>query len=167
MPAMLTRRTFLAFSALASAATVLPALAQAQASDPVAFAKALYQLDGMWSDVIAAPKKYLTDEFSAVVDENSQYSSDLEYAVDYDPLVQAQDWDELKDLKFTSESNAGGKAVIRVEFSNTDDAVTVRLDLVQTGDGWHIADVRDAKGFSLLQEYRDLNSEAKAASAKN
>lgn len=161
----LTRRAFLATAAAAASAAALPAFGQAD--DAVAFVKSLYKLKALWSDVEANRLQYLTPDFAALIDENDKYSNELDYAVDYDPLVQAQDWDVLKDFKLTLESSAGGKAKVKVSFVNFDQATTVRLDLVKTADGWRVADLYNSDGASLRQEYQDLNTQAKAAAAKN
>jgi hypothetical protein len=165
MPDRLTRRSVLAFAATVAAAAALPALAQAD--DALAFVRSLYKLKALWSDVEANRLQYLTPDFAALIDENDKYSSELDYAVDYDPLVQAQDWDVLKNFKLTLESASAAKATVKASFVNLDQPTTVRLDLVKTGDGWRVADLHNSDGASLRQEYQDLNAQAKAAAAKN
>src|SRR5258705_7604337 len=103
----LTRRAFLALAATAASAATFPAFAQAD--DALAFVRSLYKLKALWSDVEASRPQYLTPDFAAVIDENDKYGDDLEYAVDYDPLVQAQDWDVLKEFKLTLENAGSGK----------------------------------------------------------
>src|SRR5262245_6524311 len=104
----LTRRALFAIGATALSAAALPALGQAD--DALAFVKSLYKLKALWSDVEANRAQYLTPDFAAVIDENDKYNSELDYAVDYDPLVQAQDWDVLKDFKLSLENASGAKA---------------------------------------------------------
>src|SRR5260221_8696031 len=133
------RRVFLAFAATAASAAALPAFAQAD--DALAFVRSLYKLKALWSDVEANRLQYLTPEFAADIDENDKYSSELDYAVDYDPLVQAQDWDVLKNFKLTLESASGAKATVKASFVNLDQPITVRLDLAKTPEGWRIADL--------------------------
>src|SRR5438552_5382922 len=116
MPDRLTRRVFLAFAATAASAAALPAFAQAD--DALAFVRSLYKLKELWSDVEANRLQYLTPEFAAVIDENDKYNSELDYAVDYDPLVQAQDWDVLKNFQLTLEKTGNGKATVRAGFVN-------------------------------------------------
>jgi hypothetical protein len=143
-----------------------PALAQG-GDDALAFVRSIYKLKALWSDVEANRGQYLTPEFAAVIDENDKYSSEPDYSVDYDPLVQAQDFDVLKDFKLTLENSSPGKATIRVSFVKLDQPTTVHFDLVKTGEGWRIADLHNSEGASLVHEYEDLNKQAKAAAAKN
>jgi hypothetical protein len=161
----LTRRAFLALAATAACTAALPALAEAD--DAVAFVRSLYKLKALWSDVEANRRLYLTPDFAAVIDENDQYGGDLDYAVDYDPLVQAQDWDVLREFKLTPESATAGKATVKASFINFDRPTTVRFELVKSAEGWRVADLYNADGASLRQEYQDLNTRAKAAAAKN
>jgi hypothetical protein len=162
----LTRRAFLAIAATATSAAAFPAFAQG-GDDALAFVRSIYKLKALWSDVEANRGQYLTPEFAAVIDENDKYNSELDYAVDYDPLVQAQDFDVLKSFKLTLEGTTPGKATVRASFVNLDRPTTVRLDLVKTGDGWRVADLYNAEGASLRQEYERLNQQARAAAAKN
>src|SRR5436190_15341082 len=106
----LTRRAVLSFAVAAMSAAALPAFGQAD--DALAFVRSLYKLKALWSDVEANRRLYLTPDFAAVIDENDQYGDDLEYAVDYDPLVQAQDWDVLKDFKLTPEDATATRATV-------------------------------------------------------
>jgi hypothetical protein len=165
MQSRLSRRVFVAFATAAISAVALPAFGQAD--DAVAFVRSLYKLKALWSDVEANRLQYLTPEFAAVIDENDKYNNELDYAVDYDPLVQAQDWDVLKNFQLTLEKSAGSKATVRANFVNFDQATTVLLDLVKTQDGWRVSDLYNSDGASLRQEYQDLNTRAKAAAAKN
>jgi hypothetical protein len=154
----LTRRRFLAASAASLTLLSLPAFAAGD--DALAFAQSLYKLDGLWSDIAKDRAKYLGPELIAAMTANDKFGDDPDYALDYDPLVQAQDWDELKDLKFTMEQSSADKATIRVDFTNMEDPTTVRLNLVHTPQGWRLADVHDSEGYSLTQEYTELNSGA-------
>jgi hypothetical protein len=162
----LTRRAVLAVAAAAICAAALPAFGQAD--DALAFVKSLYKLKALWSDVEANRLQYLTPDFAALIDENDKYSgNELDYAVDYDPLVQAQDWDVLKDFKLSLESSSGGKTKVKASFVNFDEPTTVHIELAKTADGWRVADLYNSKGESLRQEYQELNTKAKAAAAKN
>ena len=156
MPLNVNRRMFLATTAAGLALASLPALAAGD--DALAFAQSLYKLDGLWSDVAKDRGKYLGPELIAAMTANDKYGDDPDYSLDYDPLVQAQDWDELKDLKFTVEESTADKATIRVDFTNGEDPTTVRLNLIHTADGWRLGDVHDSEGYGLIQEYTELNS---------
>jgi hypothetical protein len=162
----LNRRALLAAAMTGIVATSLPALAQ-NGDDAIAFVKSVYKLKGLWTDVAAKRSQYLTPEFVAAIDENDKYNRELDYAVDYDPLVQAQDFGVLKNFKLTLESANLPKATVRASFVNLDRPTAVRFDLVKTADGWRIADLYNPGGASLRQEYEDLNRKARAAAAKN
>src|SRR6187549_1877653 len=99
MTLYLTRRSFI--STTAAALTLLSLPARAAGDDALAFAQSLYKLDGLWSDIAKDRAKYLGPELIAAMTANDKFGDNPDYALDYDPLVQAQDWDELKDLKFT------------------------------------------------------------------
>ncbi|HZP20681.1 MAG TPA: hypothetical protein VFB16_10800 [Bauldia sp.] len=168
MAICITRRAAVAAAFGGLLLATMPSLA---ADDPaIAFAKSLYALHNKWGDVVAsdaAMAQYLTAEFAAVVKENASYSSDLDYAVDYDPLTQSQDWD-LKGLKFAAPKSGDLMTnTVVVTFSNSGRKETVRLSLLKTAAGWRLADLFDAKGASLLQEYRDLNTAGRAVKAGN
>jgi len=158
MTLYLTRRSFI--STTAAALTLLSLPARAAGDDALAFAQSLYKLDGLWSDIAKDRAKYLGPELIAAMTANDKFGDNPDYALDYDPLVQAQDWDELKDLKFTVEQSSADKATIRVDFTNMEDPTTVRLNLVRTPNGWRLSDVHDSEGYSLVQEYTELNSGA-------
>ena len=130
MTLYLTRRSFI--STTAAALTLLSLPAAAAGDDALAFAQSLYKLDGLWSDIAKDRAKYLGPELIAAMTANDKFGDNPDYALDYDPLVQAQDWDELKDLKFTVEQSSADKATIRVDFTNMEDPTTVRLNLVHT-----------------------------------
>src|SRR3954447_21623757 len=102
MPDCLTRRALLAVAAAAAAAAAFPALA-VTGDDALAFVHSIYKLKALWADVEANRGQYLTPEFAALISENDKYNSEPDYAVGYDPLVQAQDFDVLKNFKLTLE----------------------------------------------------------------
>ncbi len=161
MPALFTRRLLLAAAGVAGLAAHLPRVAAA-ADDPVAFARSLYALPFLWSDATAddeAINRYLSPELGALIRENYA-KDDFEAALDYDPLVQAQEADEIKPT-FTVENKAGKDASVRVDFENFGEAITLTLDLVLTDDGWRLADVRPVGGQSLVLEVTELNAAAK------
>jgi hypothetical protein len=161
----LNRRALLA-SLAGMTVTALPALAQS-GDDALAFVRSVYKLNDLWKDVAAEPTQFLTPDFAAAVEENGKYKSEPAYVVGYDPLVQAQDFGVLKNFKLTLEAAGPPKATVQASFVNRNRPTAVRFDLVKTADGWRIADVYNASGASLLQEYDDLNRQARAAAAKN
>jgi hypothetical protein len=159
MVPLLTRRAVLVLAAFSFIAAGIGAQA---ADDPVAFAKSLYDLPSLWSDVLDKPEAYLAPELKTLVDENGKYDQELDYAIDYDPLVQAQEWEVLDKLTFDVETSTTTSATIKVSFVNFDEDVTVRIDLVLTDKGWRLADVHNSDGGSLVEEITQLNAAAKA-----
>ena len=75
--------------------------------------------------------------------------------LDFDPFIDAQDW-EIASFDIAVDDSSSGKTVATVKFTNIDKPVTVRLDLVKLGNGWRIADItwlRDGKEDSLRKIY--------------
>jgi hypothetical protein len=146
MPTKLTRRQFIASASAAVLLLALPSLAFAE-DDAAAFAKSLYELPNLWSDVTAddaAIAKYLDPNLGALVREN--YSKDdFENALDYDPLIQAQDFETVK-ATFDVEQQTETRAVVVATVENFGEISVVTLDLTKTTDGWRLSDVVVADG---------------------
>jgi hypothetical protein len=158
MPTKLTRRQFIASASAAVLLLALPSLAFAE-DDAAAFAKSLYELPNLWSDVTAddaAIAKYLDPNLGALVREN--YSKDdFENALDYDPLIQAQDFETVK-ATFDIEQQTETRAVVVATVENFGEISVVTLDLTKTTDGWRLSDVVVADGSSLVAELKELNA---------
>jgi Protein of unknown function (DUF3828) len=76
--------------------------------------------------------------------------------LDFDPFLDAQDW-EVATFDIGVDDDAPGKATATVKFSNFDKPQTVRLDLVKLKNEWRIADItwlRDGKAENLRSIYR-------------
>ncbi len=71
--------------------------------------------------------------------------------LDGDPFVDAQDW-EIANLSVRVAA-AGEQATGMVSFTNSRQKKTLAVELVQTKDGWRIADIAGAHG-SLRALYR-------------
>jgi hypothetical protein len=71
--------------------------------------------------------------------------------LDGDPFVDAQDWDIAK-LAITVEAE-GPKATGLVSFENQGKPTEIKLDLVRTGMGWRIADIKWPSG-TLSELYK-------------
>jgi hypothetical protein len=72
--------------------------------------------------------------------------------LDGDPFVDAQDWDIAKlviSVKADGEANATGL----VSFENQGKPTEIKLDLVRTGMGWRIADIKSPSG-TLSELYK-------------
>jgi hypothetical protein len=60
--------------------------------------------------------------------------------LDFDPFVDAQDW-EISDLAIAIEEVGPAKARATVKFKNVDKPSVVTLDLVKAGKAWKIGNV--------------------------
>jgi len=154
-----TRRKFLAIASATALVAVLPALALAADDDAGAFVRSLYALPNLWGDVTAddaAIAKYLDAKLGALITENYA-KDDPESALDYDPLIQAQDFDEIS-ATFIVDKETDTSAVVTAVVENFDERTHVTLDLTRTADGWRLADVLAPDGSSLLTELKKLNA---------
>jgi hypothetical protein len=73
--------------------------------------------------------------------------------LDFDPFIDAQDW-EISNIDIAVDDGAPGKATVK--FTNFDKAATVRLDLIKIKNDWRIADItwlRDGKQDNLRKIY--------------
>jgi hypothetical protein len=62
-----------------------------------------------------------------------------------DPFVDAQDW-QIADLKIEMISASRRNATGVITFTNADEPRRVTLDLVKTGDGWRIYEIKAPSG---------------------
>src|SRR3984885_14215274 len=75
--------------------------------------------------------------------------------LDFDPFVDAQDW-EISDFDIAANDTTPGKATATVKFTNFNKPVTGRLRLIKIKNDWPIADstwTRDGKADSLRKIY--------------
>jgi Protein of unknown function (DUF3828) len=61
-------------------------------------------------------------------------------ALDGDPICDCQDWD-IKAVRVAVTPAGAGRAKAVATFRNTGDPVTIRLDLVATGQGWRVDNI--------------------------
>ncbi len=77
--------------------------------------------------------------------------------LDYDPFLDAQDWDTSNFEITVDDTGAGpGKAKAIVKFVNQGEAMTVRIDLIQIKSDWRVFDItwqHDGKSEALRQIY--------------
>jgi hypothetical protein len=76
--------------------------------------------------------------------------------LDFDPFIDAQDWN-ISDFDTAIDETAPGKATATVKFTNFDKPATVRLDLAKVKNDWRIADItwlRDGKQDNLRKTCR-------------
>lgn len=158
----LTRREIVIGMTVIAAVATLPSWALAADDDPVAFVQSLYALPNLWSDVTAddaAIAKYLDPSLGALITENYA-KENPEAALDYDPLVQAQDFDTVK-ADVTVKSQTATAATVEAKINNLDLTTTISLDLVKTDAGWRLANIHPEEGDgnqSLVDELKQLNA---------
>jgi hypothetical protein len=156
----LTRRRVLAMFATAAFAGLAAARASAAGSAASLFVQSLYALPGLWGDVSAddaSRARYLDANLAALVSENYA-KENIESALDYDPLIQAQDFDDLQ-TTVTVDAENDKTATVTVVVDNFGERTFVHLDLAMTADGWRLADVRASDNSSLVAELKTLNAE--------
>jgi len=155
----ITRRQFVASASAVALVLAFPRWAFA-ADDAIAFAKSLYALPNLWGDVTtdaAAIDKYLDKNLGDLITENYA-KTDFDSALDYDPLVQAQDYEDIK-ATFTIETQTATTAVVDAAIDNFGEASVVVLDLTKTPAGWRLSNIRtDQESPSLIDELKDLNA---------
>jgi len=150
-------RIGMAAALLTMALTVVAAHAE---DDPIAFVNELYALPNLWADVTAdqaAIQKYLDKNLGQLITTNYG-KGDYANALDYDPLVQAQDFDQVK-AALKIEKQTADAATVDAEVNNLGEVTDIKLDLTKTQDGWRLSNVRtDEEDPSLVDELKQLNS---------
>ena len=154
---MLTRRSFVAASLLATAS---PALAVMPApGDPVAVLTAIYTRaakgkgDGGGAFIIenkAAKSQYLSKALVALWAKADAHTPKGDVGpVDFDPVTNSQEPD-IKSFKVVTEKSEADKAVIAVTFTGRNAPArkptdrTVRYDFVREAGTWKIDDIKGA-----------------------
>jgi hypothetical protein len=72
--------------------------------------------------------------------------------LDGDPFIDAQDWDIAK-LAISVKSDDGSTATGVVSFENLGKPTQITLDLIRTGMGWRITDIKSPSG-TLSELYK-------------
>ncbi len=159
---MLTRRIVLKFAAYAAWTTVA---APGRAADnlALAFVTAIYDAykgkdaKGIPLDNGRVIRRYFEPQLAALMakDQAAAARRGEVGLLDYDPFLDAQDWDTSTfDIRVID--GGDGKAKATVKFVNQGEAMTVLLDLVQIKGDWRVFDIawrHDGKLESLRQIY--------------
>ena len=135
----------------------------AAGNDPVALVEGLYQpyLHNQNPKLLeeAAP---LTDELRGLMKQArdlSEQRDEPNAVVDFDPIVDAQDW-QITDLKVElAEPIEGDHASVRATFKNMGEEVTQTFTLLKQGGGWRIDNI-EGKHWTLRQLLADLGISA-------
>jgi hypothetical protein len=159
--AMPTRRTFI----LGAVCAPLAPGRRASAADAsaVAFVTDIYcaykgkDAKGHPLDDERAIRRYFEPSLAALMvkDQKTAARRGEVGLLDFDPFIDAQDWD-ISDFDIAIDEGAPRKATATVKFTNFDRPVTVRIDLVTIKNEWRIADImwlRDGKQDSLRKIY--------------
>lgn len=146
---MPSRRTLLLNGALLSVALVGLGTPLA-AADPSAhdFVAAIYDTyvskdrNGLALDSDAKVRRYFEPSLAAMIlKDRKQAARRGEVGLlDFDPFVDAQDWD-ISDLAIAIDDAGPGKARSTVKFKNVDKPSVVTLELIKVGKAWKISNV--------------------------
>ena len=98
--------------------------------------------NGLALDSDAKVRRYFEPTLAALILKDRRQSSRRGEVgtLDFDPFVDAQDW-QISDLVIVVEEADPGKARAAVKFKNVDKPSTVVLDLVKVGKAWKIGNV--------------------------
>lgn len=156
---MLTRRTLM----ISAACAVVTTAARAADASPLAFVTEIYHayrgknalghpLDNEWTIL-----RYFAPSLAAMMvkDQRKAARRGDVGLLDFDPFVDAQEWD-ISDFDVEVRETAPGKAGATVKFTNLGEAKNIALDLVATNGDWRINDItwrRDGKPSSLRAMY--------------
>jgi hypothetical protein len=141
---MLTRR----FAILATAATVLAARAEAADVSAHDFVAAIYATyvgkngNGVRLDKEQTVRRYFEASLAALIlkDQETAARRNEVGALDFDPFVDAQDWD-IAAFDISISEAGTGKATATVKFKNFDKPSTIMLDLVKAKNDWRIGNI--------------------------
>jgi hypothetical protein len=142
------RRFFLRAAALSVALVALAsplAAADSSAHDFVATIYDTYvskERNGLILDSDAKVRRYFEPSLAALILQDRKQSARRgEVGVlDFDPFVDAQDWD-ISDLAIAVADAGPGKARAVVKFKNVDKPSVVALELIRIGNAWKISNV--------------------------
>ncbi len=152
---MLTRRTLI----LGAAGAALAASASAGDASATAFIKAIYDsyrgknAKGVPLDGERNIRRYFEPKLATAMAKDQQAAAQRNEvgSLDFDPFLDAQDWD-VTTFDIVVSDAAAGKAKATVKFVNDGQARTIVLDLVQVENAWRIYDIawpRDGKVETL------------------
>lgn len=146
---MPSRRTFFlsaAFLSLALGGGALPLVAADSSAHD--FVAAIYDTyvskdrNGLALDSDAKLRRYFEPSLAALILKDRRQASRRGEVgtLDFDPFVDAQDW-QISDLAIAVEGAGAGKARATVKFKNVDKPSTIVLELVKIGKAWKISNV--------------------------
>lgn len=130
----------------------LPTAARAQAQSPESFLQSIYD-PYLNDDYKGQPywqvDRYFTPELARAIEADMREAKrrGAVPTLDGDPFVDAQDWD-VENLAINVKTDGDGvKATGEVTFDNLGKRTQVTLDLLRTGIGWRIVDIKSPSGL--------------------
>lgn len=141
-------------------------VAVSDAEDAVAVVRSVYDAynDGNYDD---QDKRTFTPElYKLYMDVQNGAGDDIEYAVDFDVFLNAQDFDTVKVNKADFTPTGKDKGTVKVNYTAFDDTQDITFLMVKRTDGWKIDDIdwgSDQQPFRAMLE--DLLAEQKKAGA--
>jgi hypothetical protein len=156
---MLTRRILM----LGAAGTAIATLVRAADASALAFVTEIYNsykgknAIGHPLDNERAIRRYFEPSIAALMveDQRSAARRGEVGTLDFDPFIDAQDW-EISDFGIDVRDTAPGKASATVKFANLGEPRSVALELVKIKNDWRINDItwlRDGKLETLRGMY--------------
>ncbi len=145
------RRQILALPLLALATLPLAARAQSQAQSPQSFLQSIYDpylKDGFKGQPYWLVDRYFAPDLARAIEADMREArrrSEVP-ALDGDPFLDAQDWDVENLAINVKTDDDGAKATGEVTFDNLGKRTQVTLDLLRTGMGWRIIDIKSPSG---------------------
>lgn len=153
--------TVVAMLLLGAGIVIAGTAAVAQGASPHAFLESIYKvyrnhsntkgIDINKPDVI---RRYFAPPLAKAIlkDQAGARKRNEAPLLDGDPFIDAQDW-SIADLNVDVKSADRRHATGTVTFINESQPRTVVLDLVKTGDGWRISDIKAPSG-SLREHFK-------------
>jgi hypothetical protein len=148
MEVAMDRRAFLVSLAAFAA---LPARAEDWPTEPQAIVTRLYGFYKKDSKGAYADKqvhaRYFSASLEALVKKAEAKSRKInEPIIDFDPVINGQDWDAPKALQVTVESSEADKQTLKAKYTVFNEPNFVIFDFVREKDAWRIFDLRGGEG---------------------
>jgi hypothetical protein len=129
----------------------LPIAAQSPAQSPESFLKSIYDpylTDGFKGQPYWQVDRYFAPDLARAIEADMREAKRRGEvpALDGDPFIDAQDWDVENLAIKVSTDGEGQKATGEVTFDNLGKRTQVTLDLLRTGMGWRIVDIKSPSG---------------------
>jgi len=86
-------------------------------------------------------REFLTEDFAAAFRADKVRNPEGVGALEFDPIVQGQDWDRLRILEIEAAITGPDTAVANVRFTNGETVNRTVFELKRTAAGWRVADI--------------------------